>query len=84
MFVAVLVKPSKEVLEKIKDLPFDYYQIYDCNPKEIESIKKKYQKKIITSFAIKEKKDFENHMLFADVTDIYLFDSKGYEKKRII
>ena len=47
MFVAVLVKPSKEVLEKIKDLPFDYYQIYDCNPKEIESIKKKYQKKII-------------------------------------
>ena len=79
-FVAVLVKPDEEILEKIKNLPFDYYQIYDCNPKEIESIKKKYQKKIITSFAIKEKKDFENYMLFADVTDIYLFDSKGYEK----
>ncbi|MEC7150639.1 MAG: phosphoribosylanthranilate isomerase, partial [Pseudomonadota bacterium] len=28
-FVAVLVKPNQEILEKIKDLPFDYYQIYD-------------------------------------------------------
>ena len=33
-FVAVLVKPDKNDLEKIKDLPFDYYQIYDCNPDE--------------------------------------------------
>ena len=34
-FVAVLVKPEKEILEKIKNLPFDYYQIYDCTPDEI-------------------------------------------------
>ena len=28
-FVAVLVKPNDDILEKIKDLKFDYYQIYD-------------------------------------------------------
>ena len=37
-YVAVLVKPDKNILEEIKDLPFDYYQIYDCTPAEIKSI----------------------------------------------
>ena len=31
-FVAVLVKPEKEILEKIEHLKFDYYQLYDCTP----------------------------------------------------
>ena len=79
-FVAVLVKPDEEILEKIKDLSFDYYQIYDCNPKEIQSIKDKYKKKIITALTIKNKSDVEKYHLFEEVTDIYLFDSKGYEK----
>ena len=26
-YVAVLVKPDEDILEKIKDLPFDYYQL---------------------------------------------------------
>ena len=39
-YVAVLVKPDKNILEKIKDLPFDYYQLYDCSPLEALSIKK--------------------------------------------
>ena len=79
-FVAVLVKPDKEILEKIKKLPFDYYQLYDCTPEEIKLIKKKYQKKIITAFTIRKKSDFKKYQLFSEVTDIYLFDSKGYEK----
>ena len=79
-YVAVLVKPSEEVLEKIKNLPFDYYQLYDCTPEQIRSIKKTYNKKIITAFAIKDKSDLEKYQDFNDVTDIYLFDSKGYEK----
>ena len=29
---------------------------------------------------IKEKSDVEKYTLFSEVTDIYLFDSKGYEK----
>ena len=79
-FVAVLVKPNKDILEKIKHLSFDYYQIYDCTPEEINMIKTKYNKKIITALTIKEKDDVKNYELFSEVTDIYLFDSKGYEK----
>ncbi len=79
-FVAVLVKPKNEILEKIKNLPFDYFQLYDCSPEEIKNIKEKYKKKIITAFTIDEKKDVDKYKLFSEVTDIYLFDSKGYEK----
>ena len=79
-FVAVLVKPNEDILEKIKYLPFDYYQIYDCTPEEIRVIKNKYNKKIITAFTVKNKIDVQDYELFSQVTDIYLFDSKGYEK----
>ena len=79
-FVAVLVKPDEDILEKIKHLPFDYYQLYDCTPEEIKEIKKKYDKKIITALTVKDKNDVQKHNLFSEVTDIYLFDSKGYEK----
>jgi phosphoribosylanthranilate isomerase len=79
-FVAVLVKPDETILEQIKHLPFDYYQIYDCTPDEIKEIKQKYNKKIITALTIKDETDVEKYQLFSEVTDIYLFDSKGYEK----
>jgi len=79
-FVAVLVKPDDNILEKIKHLPFDYYQIYDSTPEEIKKIKQKYNKKIITALTVKDEADVKKHQLFSQVTDIYLFDSKGYEK----
>ena len=79
-FVAVLVKPNRDILEKIKHLPFDYYQIYDCTAEEIREIKQTYNKKIITALTIKDETDVQKHDLFSDVTDIFLFDSKGYEK----
>jgi phosphoribosylanthranilate isomerase len=79
-FVAVLVKPDEDILEKIKHLPFDYYQIYDCTPEEIKMIKKRYNKKIITALTIKIESDVQKYLMFSEVTDIYLFDSKGYEK----
>ena len=81
-FVAVLVKPNNQTLEKIKNLPFDYYQLYDCTVDEIKFIKQKYRKKIITAITIKDKSDVIKHKLFTSVTDIYLFDSKGYEKSQ--
>ena len=79
-FVAVLVKPNNKILEEIKSLPFDYYQLYDCTPNEIKIIKQKYQKKIITALTIEDESDVLRYKLFTNVTDIYLFDSKGYEK----
>ena len=81
-FVAVLVKPNNQTLEEIKNLPFDYYQLYDCAPDEIKIIKKKYQKKIITALTIKDETDVLRFKSFVDVTDVYLFDSKGYEKSQ--
>ena len=79
-FVAVLVKPDEDILEEIKNLSFDYYQIYDSTPEEIKQIKQKYNKKIITALTIKDETDVQKYNLFSEVTDIYLFDSKGYEK----
>jgi len=79
-FVAVLVNPDHNTLEEIKDLPFDYYQIYNCDPKQIKSIKKKYKKKIITAITVENKNDVNKCKFYLDSTDIFLFDSKGYEK----
>ena len=79
-YVAVLVKPSKDILEKIKELPFDYYQIYDCSSDEIKIIKKKYQKKIIVAITIRDQNDVIKFMEYNECSDIVLFDSKGYEK----
>ena len=79
-YVAVLVEPKKDILEKIKDLPFDYYQIYDCSPVEIKSIKNKYKKKIIVAITVNKKNDVLKYQDYEDFADIILFDSKGYEK----
>ena len=80
LYVAVLVNPDQNILEEIKDLPFDYYQLYNCDPNKIQFIKNKYNKKIITALTIEKAEDVKEHKLFKDTTDIYLFDSKGYEK----
>ena len=79
-YVAVLVQPDEGVLEEIKDLPFDYYQIYDCTPVEIKFIKKKYNKKIIVAITVKDQNDVLKYMKYNDHAEIILFDSKGYEK----
>ena len=79
-YVAVLVKPNENILEEIKNLPFDYYQIYDANPPEINLIKQKYRKKIIVSLTINSKEDVIKYLDYHDIADIILFDSKGYEK----
>ena len=79
-YVAVLVQPDENILEEIKDLPFDYYQIYDCTPIEIKSIKEKYNKKIIIAITIKDQNDVVKYLEYNGLADIMLFDSKGYEK----
>ena len=79
-YVAVLVDPDDNILEEIKNLPFDYYQLYDCDPIKTQSIKMKYRKKIITAIIVKNISDVKKYELFSNIADIYLFDSKGYEK----
>ena len=77
-YVAVLVNPDDNTLEKVKDLPFDYYQLYDCEPQKIKTIKEKYNKKIISVVTVEEEKDVLKYKDFEDVSDVILFDSKGY------
>ena len=79
-FVAVLVKPDETILEQMKHLPFDYYQIYDSTPDEIKEIKQKYNKKIIAALTVSNQDDINKYKAFEDEADILLFDSKGYEK----
>ncbi len=79
-FVAVIVDPQKKFLEKIKKIKFDFYQLYNASPKLTKSIKRKYKKKIITALTIENKNDVNEYKKFKHISDIILFDSKGYEK----
>ncbi len=79
-FVAVLVNPSEDILEKIKNLNFDYYQLYDVSPEKTKNIRQKCKKKIITALTIQNKNDVEKYENYLNISDIFLFDGKGYEK----
>jgi len=79
--VAVMVEPSKSNLEKIKDLNFQYYQIYgNQDPAEIIEIKKRNNVKIIKALTIETEKDVLKYKKYEAVSDIILFDSIGREK----
>ena len=79
-FTSVLVSPSDEILEKIKDLNFDYYQLYDVSPNRTKEIKSKFQKKIITALTVSSKNEVNKYKDYSEISDIILFDSKGYDK----
>ena len=79
-FTSVLVKPTDEILEKIKNLNFNYYQLYDVSPERTKEIKFKYKIKIITAITISNKNDVNKYKNYTNISDIILFDSKGYHK----
>ena len=79
-FVSVLVSPNDEILEKIKNLNFDYYQLYDVGPERTKQIKIKYGIKIITALTVSGKDDVIKYKNYLKISDIILFDSKGYHK----
>ena len=79
--VAVMVNPNNADLESIKDFNFHYYQIYgNQKPDEINDIKQKYKVKIIKALTVETKEDVLKYKIYEDVSDIILFDSKGYEQ----
>ena len=79
-FVSVLVNPNNEILEKIKDMKFDYYQLYNVTPERTMEIKRKYKKKIISALTVFNKKDVDKYKKYQKISEIILFDGKGYEK----
>ena len=81
-FVSVLVNPNDEILEKIKNLNFDYYQLYDVDPERTKEIKLEYKIKIITAITVSDKEDIIKYKKYTGVSDIILFDSKGYHRSQ--
>ena len=79
-FVSVLVNPTDEILEKIKYLNFDYYQLYDVDPNRTKVIKNKYKIKIISALTVSKREDVNKYKSYSEISDIILFDSKGYHK----
>ena len=79
-FVSVLVNPDDEILEKIKDMKFDYYQLYNVAPERTIEIKRKYKKKIISALTVFNKEDVDKYKKYQEISEIILFDGKGYEK----
>ena len=79
-FTSVLVNPTDETLEKIKNLNFDFYQLYDVSPERTKEIKLKYKKEIITTITVSSKDDVIKYKDYCNISDIILFDSKGYHK----
>ena len=79
-FVSVLVNPDDEILEKMKKLNFDYFQLYDVSPERTKVIKDKYRVNIISALTIKYQRDVDKYRKYLEIADIILFDGKGYEK----
>ena len=79
-FVSVLVNPNDDILEKIKNLHFDYYQLYDVIPERTKEIKLKFNIKIITALTVSSKDDVVKYKEYSKISDVILFDSKGYDK----
>ena len=79
-YVAVLVYPDENELEKFSKLNIDYFQIYgNYSSNLISNIKSKFNKKIIATIQVKNKKDVLNYKQFQDAADIILWDSSGLE-----
>ena len=79
-YVAVLVEPKNDELEKFSKLNIDYFQIYgNYNSNLISNIKSRFNKKIIATIQVKNKKDVLNYKQFQGVADIILWDSSGLE-----
>ena len=83
-YVAVLVSPTKKFLEKIKYLNFDYFQIYDLSPEKVLKIKKKYNKKIISSITIGNKNIVRLNKCFSNWCHISIKKYRGWTMKKNI
>ena len=79
-FVSVLVNPDNKILEQIKELNFDFYQLYNVSPEKTRIIKEKYNIKVITALTIQNQKDVDKYKDYDEISDLILFDGKGYEK----
>ena len=55
-------------------------RLYDVDPERTGEIKSKYRIKIITAITVSSKDDVIKYKDYSDISDMILFDSKGYHK----
>ena len=78
-FVSVLVNPTDEILEKIKNLNFDYYQLYDVDSKGyhksesfdhnlLDDVPKELNKMIAGNIQISDIPSFKNKDFIIDLS----------------
>ena len=79
-FVSVMVNPNDFFLEKIENLNFDYYQLYDVSPEQTKKIKRNKKIKTISALTINNERDVSQYKNYIGISEIILFDGKGYEK----
>ena len=77
--VAVLVKPEKSFVEKIKN-QFDYLQVYETSPSKSKTIKLIFNKKIIQAIKVRKEEDVNLYKQYIGIADEFLFDSSAMEK----
>ena len=83
-FVSVLVNPDNYELEKIKELNFDFYQLYDVSPERTKIIKKKYNIKIITAITVNSQDDVNMYKKYDEISDLILFDGHQLMKEVVL
>ena len=75
--VAVLVGiPDQEFVDKTKNM-YDYFQIYDASPSQVQQLKLISEKKIIIAIKVKNQKAVDLHKQYIGIADDFLFDGSS-------
>ena len=75
--VSVLVgMPTKDFIDKTKKM-YEYFQIYDASPSQIQQLKLISGKKVIVAIKAKDQKAVDLHKQYIGVADSFLFDGSS-------
>ena len=75
--VSVLVgMPTKDFIDKTKKM-YEYFQIYDASPSQIQQLKLMSGKKVIVAIKAKDQKAVDLHKQYIGVADSFLFDGSS-------
>ena len=75
--VSVLVgMPTDDFINKTQNM-YDYFQIYDTSPSQIQQLKLISGKKVIVAIKAKDQKAVDLHKLYIGIADSFLFDGSS-------
>ncbi len=75
--VSVLVgMPTDDFIDKTQNM-YDYFQIYDASPSQIQQLKLMSGKKVIVAIKAKDQKAIDLHWQYIGIADSFLFDGSS-------